>query len=188
MIIGRAGSERTAWPPSEADVVAAQHGDTSAMTRVLSAGHPRIVAFYHGVGLPHDLVAETTSETLEALVRGFPKLRDPAAFEHWFWAIARNRMRTALRRYRSARTPSDALVSPSTPEETAILHEEHSHIRAALATLSMRDRQLLWLRDVEGLEYEQIGARLGVTIGTVRVSIHRARRRLEAAFNRVDGA
>lgn len=171
-----------------ADVVAARDGDMTAMGLVLGAGHPRLVAFYYGVGMPHDLVGEIVADALEGMVRNFPQLRDPAAFEGWFWAIARNRMRTALRRYRSQKTPQDAFVSPSTPEEQAILKEEHGHIRAALALLTPRDRELLWLREVEGLEYEEIGNRLGATVGTVRVSCHRARKRLEQAFMRLEGS
>lgn len=153
---------------------------------VLGAGHPRLIAFYHGVGMPHDLVGEIVSEALEGMVRNFPKLRDPDAFEGWFWAIARNRMRTSLRRYRSQRSPQDAFVSPSTPEEKVMLKEEHINIRAALQMLPSRDRELLWLREVEGLEYDEIGTQIGATVGTVRVACHRARKRLEEAFIKLE--
>lgn len=179
--------ERDAWPPLEEDIVAARRGDVAALGRVLGAGHPRLVSFYYGVGLPHDLVGEIVSEALEAMVKGIPKLREPAAFEAWFWAIARNRMRTALRRYRSRKEPRDALISPSTPEEATIIKEEHRNIRQAMAELSQKDRELLWLHDVEGLAYGELAMRLGATEGTVRVSVHRARRRLEAAFQRLEG-
>lgn len=155
------------------------------MGLVLGAGHPRLVAFLRGVGMPPDLAAEIVSDTLESLIRGLPWLRDPVAFESWFWSVARNRMRTGIRRYRSARTPADAEVSPSSPEEAVLLAEEHVHIRAALGTLALRDRQLLWLREVEGLEYEEIGSRLGAATGTVRVACHRARRRLKEAFAKI---
>jgi RNA polymerase sigma-70 factor (ECF subfamily) len=180
--------DRRVWPPAPEDVLAARNGDMLAMGRVLGAGHPRLVAFYHGVGLPYDLVGEVVADALEGMVRNFNQLRDPDAFEGWFWAIARNRMRTGLRRYRSPNKPQDAFVSPSTPEERTILDEEHVHIREAMALLTPRDRELLWLREVEGLEYEEIGSRLGATVGAVRVSCHRARKRLEEAFSRLEGS
>ena len=179
-------ANRSGWPPARSDVEAARNGDKEAMGVVLGAGHPRLIAFYHGVGMPRDLVGEIVSDALEGMVRNFPKLRDPDAFEGWFWAIARNRMRTSLRRYRSQRTPQDAFVSPSTPEEKAMLREEHLHIRAALQMLPRRDRELLWLREVEGLEYEEIGTQIGATVGTVRVACHRARKRLEEAFMKLE--
>ncbi|HEX7100369.1 MAG TPA: sigma-70 family RNA polymerase sigma factor [Acidimicrobiia bacterium] len=174
------------WPPPTEDVVAARDGDRQAMGRVLAAGHPRLVAFYHGVGMPADLVHEIVSDSLEGMVRNFSRLRDPQAFEAWFWTIARNRMRTALRRYRNRQEGTDAFVSPQTPEEKAMSSHEHDLIRQAMASLSLKDREILWLREVEGLEYEEIGTRLGATVGTVRVACHRARKRLEEAFQRLD--
>lgn len=156
------------------------------MSRVLGAGHPRLVAFYHGVGMPYDLVGEIVADALEGMVRNFPKLREPMAFEAWFWTIARNRMRTALRRYRTNQDGRDAFVSPSTPEEKVMIGFEHDLIRRALATLSTRDRELLWLREVEGLEYDEISTRLGSSVGTIRVACHRARKRLEEAFIRLE--
>ena len=156
------------------------------MGRVLAAGHPRLVAFYHGVGMPPDLVHEIVSDALEGMVRNFTNLRDPEAFEAWFWTIARNRMRTALRRYRRRKEANDANVSPQTPEERAMASHEHDLIRLAMSALSLTDRELLWMREVEGLEYEEIGTRLGATVGTVRVACHRARKRLEEAFRRLE--
>ena len=102
------------------------------------------------------------------------------------WTIARNRMRTALRRYRRRKEANDANVSPPTPEERAMASHEHDLIRLAMSALSLKDRELLWMREVEGLEYEEIGTRLGATVGTVRVACHRARKRLEEAFRRLE--
>ena len=48
--------------------------------------------------------------------------------------------------------------------------------------ITMKDRELLWLREVEGLSYEEIGGRLSAAAGTVRVACHRARKRLERAY------
>ena len=74
------------------------------------------------------------------------------------------------------------MISPATPEEISMEGDEHRRIRVALSGLTPKDRELLWLREVEGLEYEDIATRLGATAGTVRVACHRARRRLEALY------
>jgi RNA polymerase sigma-70 factor (ECF subfamily) len=115
------------------------------------------------------------------VVTRIDRLRAPEAFEAWFWSIARNRLRTMFRRRRAAK-PTDAMVSPSTPEDISLQGDEHRRVRIALDNLSPKDRELLWLREVEGLEYDEIARRLGVTAGTVRVACHRARRRLEAIY------
>ena len=140
-----------------------------------------MIAFYLGVGLGRHEADELSAETCEAVVSRIDRLRAPEAFEAWFWSIARNRLRTLFRRRRAAK-PTDAMISPSTPEEISIEGDEHRRIRIALISLSTKDRELLWLREVEGLEYEDIAHRLGATAGTVRVACHRARRRLEAIY------
>jgi RNA polymerase sigma-70 factor, ECF subfamily len=169
------------WPPYADTVRRAIAGDSGALTELLTLGHPRMVAFFLGLGIDLHNADELAAETAEAIVKGIARLREPQAFEAWFWSIARNRLHNFYRRRRSAR-PTDAMISPSTPEELSIEKEEHRRILAALAQLSPRDRELLWLREVEGLAYEEIGGRLGSAVGTIRVALHRARRRLEEIY------
>jgi RNA polymerase sigma-70 factor (ECF subfamily) len=162
-------------------VEAAVSGDRQALHDILAHGYPRLVGFYIGVGLNRHEADELAAESSLMVVSSISRLRAPQAFEAWFWAIARNRLRTTFRRRRSPR-PVDTEISPPTPEEAAIVSEEHARIRVAMESLTPRDRELLWLREVEGLSYEEIGSRLGSAVGTVRVACHRARQRLEEAY------
>jgi RNA polymerase sigma-70 factor (ECF subfamily) len=139
------------------------------------------MAFYSGIGLDRHEAEDLAAETAEAVVTGIGRLRAPQAFEAWFWSVARNRVRTLFRRRKTV-APSEAMISPATPEEKAIERDEHRQIWSALSKLSMKDRQLLWLREVEGLEYSEIGSRLGSSPATIRVACHRARQRLEAFY------
>jgi RNA polymerase sigma factor (sigma-70 family) len=175
------GYDDNDWPPDVAVIRLAIGRDDRALSQILRGGFPRVVAFYLGLGINRHEAEELSSETCEAVVKRIDGLRAPEAFEAWFWSIARNRLRTLFRRRRAAR-PTDAMVSPATPEEISIEGDEHRRIRIALDLLSPKDRELLWLREVEGLEYEDIALRLGATAGTVRVACHRARRRLEAIY------
>jgi RNA polymerase sigma-70 factor (ECF subfamily) len=59
---------------------------------------------------------------------------------------------------------------------------ESAHLRAALESLSERDRELLLLMAWEGLELQQAAEVLGVRPNTLAVRFHRARRRLSAAL------
>ena len=71
------------------------------MAEILTLGHPRVVAFFIGLGLDPHTADDLGAETAEAVVRGFHRLREPQAFEAWFWSIARNRLRNY---YRSRKT------------------------------------------------------------------------------------
>ena len=72
--------------------------------------------------------------------------------------------------------PSDVLVTAS----------EHVSVREAFLSLKMKDRELLWMRDVVGLAYADIAGRLFMREGAIRVAVMRARQRLEQALGEVE--
>lgn len=181
---GRTDSPR--WPPGIELVAAARTGERDAVSTILDLGHPRIYAFYRAMGLSPADADDVAADACEGIIRSFPGLRDPERFEAWFWSIARNRLRTALRR-RARPSPDRPGVSPATPEEMALDGAEHAQIARAWSTLSRRDREVLWMREVEGLEHGEIAGRLGLTAGAVRVAVHRARGRLEEAYRGLEG-
>ena len=98
--------------------------------------------------------------------------------------MARNRMRSRFRR--SGRVERELQYGPvPDPADLAVTIDEYSAIRRALVQLPLRDRQILWLREVEGLSHEEIGGRLSMATGATRVAALRARRRLEEAYARL---
>jgi RNA polymerase sigma factor (sigma-70 family) len=107
---------------------------------------------------------------------------DPRA---WFLAIVRNCCRTTQRRQRDDRvtvslSPEDApsLADSLETDALAIERSEREAIRRAVATLPVEFREVVVLRELEGLTYAQIGTVVGVPIGTVMSRLSRARKRL----------
>ena len=169
------------WPPSRPLIEAARDGDSGALGSILSTGFPRLVAFYRGMGLSNADAEEVASQAVEGMVKSIRRLREPDAFEGWFWTIARNRVRSRLRK--KGRLERELEYGPvDDPESVVVIREEHALIRTALERLSPRDREILWLREVEQLEYEEIATRLTMRPGAVRVAALRARRRLEESY------
>ena len=180
---GESGSQTGAseWPQSRPHIESARTGDNDALGSILVNGFPRLVAFYRGMGLSRADAEELASEAVEGMVRSIRRLREPDAFEGWFWTIALNRLRSRIRRKgRIERELDYGLVDD--PESIVMTREEHQTIRAALTHLSPRDREILWLREVEQLTYEEVAARLKMRPGAVRVAALRARRRLEEFY------
>ncbi|ETT25870.1 RNA polymerase, sigma-24 subunit, ECF subfamily [Rhodococcus rhodochrous ATCC 21198] len=66
--------------------------------------------------------------------------------------------------------------------ELRVLRCERQHVDALLSTLTLRQREILRLRVVEGLSVEESAAVLRTTPGAVRVGQHRALSRLRAAL------
>ena len=68
------------------------------------------------------------------------------------------------------------------PERALERSEARKRVKAALETLSDRDREVLVLKEFEGLRYREIADLLGVPLGTVMSRLYSARRRLAAAL------
>lgn len=176
----------TTWPPPVDLVDLAKTRDAQAVGQLFAAAYPRLIGFYRVAGVPPADAEDLASDAVEAMVKNLPKLRASIAFEAWFWAIARAKLRSWIRRKQRGAPEAKPDPDPSTPEETVELAEEHGTIVAALELLSRRDRELLWLREVEELSYEEIGGRLQAAAGTVRVACHRARQRLLDAYQQIE--
>jgi RNA polymerase sigma-70 factor (ECF subfamily) len=80
-----------------------------------------------------------------------------------------DRLRSDLSSMSSVPDPADAVVQPS--------------LKAALRQLSDDDQEILTLTAWEGLAREQIAVALGVSRSTLRLRLHRARRRLREALH-----
>lgn len=82
-----------------------------------------------------------------------------------------------------ARTPAGLERTELSASDRVEQSESHAALYAALADLPGEQRALLVLRDVQGLEYEQIAEVLGVALGTVKSRLFRARLALKQAFD-----
>ena len=163
-------------------VVAARDGDRDSLGRLCTLIHPRLIGFYRYSGLTASESEDLTGDVVEDVITRLATLRSPKAFDAWMWSIGRNRLKGWIRVNRRPDRYEPSTPAAMGPEERAIDADDHSRIRGALTMLSVKDRELLWLREVEGLSYEEIGGRLSVATGTVRVACHRARKKLEQAY------
>jgi RNA polymerase sigma-70 factor (ECF subfamily) len=132
--------------------------------------------------------------------RNIGGFKGEAALKTWIFKIAfseiLNRLRWWKRRYRFATMSLDepnnngtgpahsvASLSP-TPEEVLQSKEKENAIQQALGRLSREHRSIVVLRDIEGFSYIEIAAVLGVSIGTVKSRLARARADLKKSLMR----
>lgn len=167
-------------------VEAARGGDDRVLTEILVAAMPKLVAFYRGMGLAVHDAEDVASDTGESIVRNIPKLRDANRFEGWFWRVARSKFYDHLRKKQRTPKASDRDTDFDVPDEPVLVEAEHLLVRRAFQRLSVRDRELLWMRDVLGLAYSEMGSRFVVSEGAIRIGVMRARKRLEEAFDELD--
>jgi RNA polymerase sigma-70 factor (ECF subfamily) len=156
-------------PPTDALVRAAQRGDPLALNRLLRALAPVVGPICGSIAL--DQGDDAIQETMIAVVRHLPSLREPAAVHAWVRRIAtRESIRIAQRR--SPLTVTGVLDGPGSPANAS---EAAVDIRDALARMEPDQRAILVLRDAIGLSEAEVAAELDVALGTVKSRLHRAR-------------
>src|SRR5215207_8373929 len=124
--------------------------------------------------------------TQETFIRVFRSLQNyqPGTFEGWLHRITTNLFLDMVRRrgrIRMEALPEDYdRVPADEPNPEQIYHDSRlgPDLQAALDSLPPEFRAAVVLCDIEGLSYEEIGATLGVKLGTVRSRIHRGRQAL----------
>ncbi|MGU3431781.1 RNA polymerase sigma factor SigE [Actinomycetes bacterium M1A6_2h] len=124
--------------------------------------------------------------TQDTFIRVFRSLQNyqPGTFEGWLHRITTNLFLDMVRRRNRIRMealPEDYDRVPSDrPDPEQIYHDARldPELQDALDSLAPEFRAAIVLCDIEGLSYEEIGATLGVKLGTVRSRIHRGRQAL----------
>jgi RNA polymerase sigma-70 factor (ECF subfamily) len=170
----------------------------------------RLFQLYHGAvrgyfarrGFSTEDCRDLTQEVFVAVYMGLENLRSDDAFTGWLFSIARYigiREMERQRRLGRARAPSTAedgdaepaavhdLAAPQVDALTQMINREKTDaMQVALEDLPARVRDCIRGRLVDGLNYRQIGERLGISENTVAVHIHRGlknlRTRLKVLF------
>lgn len=134
-----------------------------------------------------DAVADVVQETFAKALQHLPELRKPNRFRSWLLAIADHAATDQLRAQRSL-TPLDASYEESVastgpgPESLAELKELTELVEGYVAGLSQRDATAVAMVAHLGFSITQVADALGVTAGTAKVIVHRARSRLRHAL------
>jgi RNA polymerase sigma-70 factor (ECF subfamily) len=133
----------------------------------------------------HDIAQETMFKALKNLHR----YNDNWRFSTWLISIARNTCIDEFRKRkrRSYDEPPEVVDTSPSPLELASQQRRAVRLNSALETIPPLYREVLILYHFEHLKYQEIADLLGIPIGTVMNRIFRARRKLRAAYDLIDG-
>ncbi len=180
----------------EPDVRAARGGDPDAFARLVEQHEGRIYRLALRMTLSPDDAAELTQEAFLSAWRALPSFRGRSSFSTWLYRLAYNACIDFLRREKRRRAifadpietwAGDIREEPDGRSDPARLLERQSDreaVRAGLAALSEAHRQVLTLRELEGLSYAEIADLIGVSEGTVKSRLNRARLALREILSR----
>jgi RNA polymerase sigma-70 factor, ECF subfamily len=172
-------------------------GDETAFTTLVRSHHPGMVRLARGY-VPNRAVAEEVAqEAWLGLLRGVDKFEGRSSLKTWLYRIVVNRARSAGVRERreipldlSASgqavdrfAPDGAWANPPVPwtdqiDERLTAASLSEQIHACLDTLPHNQREVITLRDIDGLSAAETCEVLGITEANQRVLLHRGRARL----------
>ena len=173
---------------SEQELIeAARNGDHGAFAQLVEANQSMVYNLaYRMTGSPED-AADLTQEAFLNAWRGLARFGGQSAFSTWLYRLTSNACIDFLRKEKK-RTALSMTVDDGAEERQAELPDERyaphrelerreasDALRAGLAALSPDHRQVLLLRELEGLSYARIAQVLELEEGTVKSRIARAR-------------
>lgn len=169
-------------------------GDLSAMEELFRRYQKPLYGYVRRVVSSTELAEDVVQETFIRLCRCQPnQCPEEGKFATWLYTIATNLCRDAFRRssrrperpnseiYEDEEAPVTSNLWSPEPEsvENQTLHREmQRQVRAAIEALPIRERNAVLLREYQGLAYDEIAEVMGCTTGSIKLLLHRGRRRL----------
>lgn len=169
-----------------------QRGDSTAFDALVRKYQHRIVALIGRYIADWSECQDVAQETFIRAYRALPNFRGDSQFYTWLHRIAVNTAKNHLVA-QNRRPPTDdvdasdaeqydsgtRLRETATPENELLRQEIELTVMRAVEALPEELRMAINLREVEGLSYEEIAARMDCPIGTVRSRIFRAREAID---------
>ncbi|MEV0477444.1 RNA polymerase sigma factor, partial [Streptomyces prunicolor] len=188
-------TEKPRSGPDAGLVTAACAGDRQALDHLLTQCLPLV---YNIVGRAlngHADVDDVVQETLLRMVRGLPKLRDPAAFRSWLVAITirqvrdREQIRAADRDRRAHLEDAETITDPALDFAGLTilrlgLTEQRREVVEATRWLDPDDQELLslwWLEETGELERADLAGALGLSDRHASVRVQRMKKQMEVS-------
>ena len=171
---------------TQTQISRAQQGDTAAFEQLYRTHVGRIYALCLRLeGNPQ----QAEEKTQDVFVRAWEKLesfRGESAFSTWLHQLAVNVVlggwRTEQRRRQRIVNTDNAILEKQA--EKQLLLDEGIDFERALALLPPNARKVFVLHQIEGYKHEEIAACMGLSPGTCKAQLHRARQLLRKAFER----
>ncbi|MFG3040589.1 RNA polymerase sigma factor [Streptomyces sp. NPDC048330] len=177
-------NRRHTWP-DEGLIRAAQDGDVTSLTTVVLESQPHVRKFALSLCATPQDAEDAAQEALIVLYRKIGSLRATGALASWMFRIVRNECLRQVRLLvtRNGEPPVEPEGSAGPSAEEAVLHRlEVERIAAAVAALPREQRQVLVMRDVQGLPGRSVARALGLSDTAMKSRLHRARTSLRRSL------
>jgi len=171
-------------PPDSELLASIREGDARALEELLARYEPQVYRFGLRMCGNEEDARDVLQETLLAAFRGAREFRGEARLSTWLFQVARSFCSKARRRGADEPVRHEPLqgVEASAvadrgepPDARAHASEVGRALQEALSSLPEASREVVVLRDVEGLSAEEAASVLGIEVPALKSRLHRAR-------------
>jgi RNA polymerase sigma factor (sigma-70 family) len=169
---------------SDTLIVRARAGDKNAQGKLVQMWYKRIYNFGYKFFFDHDLAMEVAQKTFISMHRNIDGLQETTRFKSWLYTIAVNYCREELRKRKATRSVSLHDLRPGESEESyrweasssrrenpekQLRHSELSDLlQQCLMELSDEQREVVIMKEYEGLKFREIAEALNISENTVK--------------------
>ena len=169
---------------ADALVTRARQGDQSAQGKLVQLWYKRIYNFGYKFFMDHDMAMEISQKTFISMCKNLASLQDTGRFKSWLYKIAVNYCREEARRAKGSRSLSFDVVwnreaedSPRwessgqrhhNPERQFQQAELSDILQEALGELNEEQREVVIMKEYEGLKFREIAEVLNISENTVK--------------------
>ena len=169
---------------SDTLIARAREGDKNAQGKLVQMWYKRIYNFGYKFFFDHDLAMEVAQKTFISMHRNIDGLQETTRFKSWLYTIAVNYCREELRKRKATRSVSLHDLRPGESEESyrweasssrrenpekQLRHSELSDLlQQCLMELSAEQREVVIMKEYEGLKFREIAETLNISENTVK--------------------
>jgi RNA polymerase sigma factor (sigma-70 family) len=169
---------------SDTLIMKAREGDQNAQGKLVQLWYKRIYNFGYKFFVDHDMAMEVSQKTFISMCKNLHALQDSARFKSWLYKIAVNYCREEARKVKGTRSLSFDVVwnqeaedSPKwesssqrfdNPERQLQQAELSEILHQALLELNDEQREVVIMKEYEGLKFREIAEVLNISENTVK--------------------
>ncbi len=171
-------------------ILSTKKGDIKAFEILVKKYQKNIVNFSYRILENFEDACDIAQEVFIIVYKNIRTFREEAKFSTWLYKITLNLSRNYLKKKKKERflgnmSNQNIFSSDPSPQEKIEREEIKEKITICLNLLNQEYKEIIILRDLEGLSYEEIGYLLKIPEGTVKSRLSRARENFIEKFEKL---